>query len=1124
MSIADRTYLFENVKQELLEKHRQWQMFGIRNNERKAGREKQFDTSLQADGCFQRKLKPCLKKCADVANEAHGSSGGSNNLTSAEESTSGTASLIESEGRCEGRSSDLSKKKVKKRVRVHRHDSIIMSDTSGSISKNLFQENHEERHHALESCELSTERNSGCNPKTSASVVNKIDISVDPGSDIGKQISRMKTTSNSGCIFQRVSDQVMFGASRLNHEVYQSYVAGILHSSKKSEKFLKLQKLYATLERISQLENMDIDKKDAYFQRGQTLSRSQSLSSLTLASDVRTSVGKLDHLSELRRIYQELEMVLEDRELSYFLKKDISKFKWKGEMDSGLYNRCHSIQDVIVAYQRKIFHEAFLQIYRQQEETEFNRAFSFERLRQKYQQMDKRAEVEKMVERFWRSQNQRRSVNSQNASKLSGTYICLMESARRKSRERAVHGYFMNESRNGYEIYVNSRRHKTKSNQNHSENFPLQDKLIVGTDVRHHAKNTSAVADGKFFHAVPHRSKEEFEKSLDDILWRQDAIDDKKNMAERRKRKEVTKGRQLENACFNGQESASIKVSKNNFFQKLNDSDMQENGKLVCYKGKTGNTNWSSQLNSRCLNASLINTCGKYIQQDQIDEQLAVRSPGSAEVDIMFKKSDCCDFTSTSTSLGKEINSGEQLTKTYESRQRHNKVLNNEVNKCHEKYLFSVEDGTNLSYGSESVAADEVLNAIPRYKLRKTEKSSHSVTEPVTVSTDFEDSYVAEYKNSGKNMLERNAHFLQSDPCFAFDHISAESMYPAVALDKGPSSYPNPEDVILSRRNSEDSSFFYPDCGSYFVSSHCTPTVSLYSEPVCPMFICSSHADARKISCTPKTNNFVVWQASTDDQEESEKLQKEFVKPSYPHSEQNRNGISMTVANNNVIGEFDALNLPNYSELGCATSRNELNQSGSQNLGENFWSTREVISFKTKPNTDETFIGWKNACSESSFPSQMLDVRNDVYNKIKTHPSEAVVSEINQFNVETVRKHEKKVTDNSYDSLTCDADKIHPKDPLLNHVNRNSRVQYDTNGGGQFAAFDYGMLQDLSRGMSFSNIVHCHRPEVNPRDLMRNLEVIGSEWQKERPQEKNLIPGSDPHLTARNGNTMALSC
>ena len=43
-------------------------------------------------------------------------------------------------------------------------------------------------------------------------------------------------------------------SSRLDPQTYQSYAAGILHSSRKSEQFLKLQQRYAMLERIAEIE------------------------------------------------------------------------------------------------------------------------------------------------------------------------------------------------------------------------------------------------------------------------------------------------------------------------------------------------------------------------------------------------------------------------------------------------------------------------------------------------------------------------------------------------------------------------------------------------------------------------------------------------------------------------------------------------------------------------------------------------------------------------------------------------------------------------------------------------------------------------------------------------------
>lgn len=120
-------------------------------------------------------------------------------------------------------------------------------------------------------------------------------------------------------------------SSRLDPHTYQSYTAGLLHSSGKSEKFLNLQKHYTVLERISELERK----------------RNKSLRKVKRPKSWHSDITAEEE--ELQDLYLELDEAKKNRE--FFSKKGEHAHKhWNPNADKGLMQKQKSLQDLKMKY------------------------------------------------------------------------------------------------------------------------------------------------------------------------------------------------------------------------------------------------------------------------------------------------------------------------------------------------------------------------------------------------------------------------------------------------------------------------------------------------------------------------------------------------------------------------------------------------------------------------------------------------------------------------------------------------------------------------------------------------------------------------------------------------------
>ena len=262
-------------------------------------------------------------------------------------------------------------------------------------------------------------------------------------------------------------------SSRLDPQTYQSYAAGILNSSSKSEPFLKLQKQYATLERIAQIEE-DTQCMNSMLGRSRFNNldvRSKSLGSLAPQSNADAmllSKYKLDNLWELRELYAELDEAQEAEEF-FFDTKNLEEVQWNPWADRGLNCKNLTIQDLQLLYEAgKNLNTKSKRGRPLKENPDFKRELSFKKLCEKYQHLDEECRKGKIMEEVIRMRLRGRrdsdtsSVVSQ-SSNMMGSYLQIQENTRQKARERPLYGYYIKEEPNRYESYVQKLTNLSKS-------------------------------------------------------------------------------------------------------------------------------------------------------------------------------------------------------------------------------------------------------------------------------------------------------------------------------------------------------------------------------------------------------------------------------------------------------------------------------------------------------------------------------------------------------------------------------------------------------------------------------------------------------------------------------------
>lgn len=155
------------------------------------------------------------------------------------------------------------------------------------------------------------------------------------------------TTDDSGKLYYDFLPKAMSSRSSISSEknrvdplTYQSYTAGLLHSSGKSEKFLKLQKHFAVLERIT-----DIEEKSQ--QHGPSFCQIQDDHCVDTEIFAKYDVQSME---ELQWLYQELGEARKNEEFFYDLQK-LAVYQWKPTKDHGLKKKGKSLNDLRTFYE-----------------------------------------------------------------------------------------------------------------------------------------------------------------------------------------------------------------------------------------------------------------------------------------------------------------------------------------------------------------------------------------------------------------------------------------------------------------------------------------------------------------------------------------------------------------------------------------------------------------------------------------------------------------------------------------------------------------------------------------------------------------------------------------------------
>ncbi|XP_052767656.1 uncharacterized protein LOC128208138 isoform X21 [Mya arenaria] len=219
--------------------------------------------------------------------------------------------------------------------------------------------------------------------------------------------------------------------NRVDPLTYQSYTAGLLHSSGKSEKFLKLQKHFAVLERITAIEDQTRLSAGLY----------SSAADQNLPSELYAKYD-VQSMEELQWLYQELGEARKNEEFFYDLQK-LAVYHWTPTRDYGLKKRGKSLNDLKKVYE---------QLDDDANNTEQNSFF----------QSALKAEKERPARSIPATSPRRKDAQ--------GGHIAQMAKTPPKVIQRPLYGTHIPEKLDEFEIKVEARKQKTKVDDTH---FPM---------------------------------------------------------------------------------------------------------------------------------------------------------------------------------------------------------------------------------------------------------------------------------------------------------------------------------------------------------------------------------------------------------------------------------------------------------------------------------------------------------------------------------------------------------------------------------------------------------------------------------------------------------------------------
>ena len=148
-------------------------------------------------------------------------------------------------------------------------------------------------------------------------------------------IHLFKTSSYKGSVTSEKS-------SRLDPHTYQSYAAGLLYSSGRSEKFLKLQKHFAILERIGELDKAPGTHPQTSPEECSSKWDELNSSGFPLGQDFQSK-------EELQELYSELKEAKKKKEFYHDMEKT-EQLQWSPQKDFGLKRRERTLRDQVRLY------------------------------------------------------------------------------------------------------------------------------------------------------------------------------------------------------------------------------------------------------------------------------------------------------------------------------------------------------------------------------------------------------------------------------------------------------------------------------------------------------------------------------------------------------------------------------------------------------------------------------------------------------------------------------------------------------------------------------------------------------------------------------------------------------
>ncbi|KAI8796874.1 sorbin and SH3 domain-containing protein 1 isoform X45 [Biomphalaria glabrata] len=236
-------------------------------------------------------------------------------------------------------------------------------------------------------------------------------------SDTAPQLNNISKDSAS---FSVTSDR----SSRLDPHTYQSYAAGILYSSGKSEKFLKLQKHFEVLGRISELEE-------------------KTKNQLACRQEVNSEEG-FDDIEEMTELLSELADAQNKKEFFYNT-TDTDKFHWRQTKEKDL-QKSLGVKDRLNFYKQALKSEN--SSYKKEHVprgNEMKRGVSFGSLYSVYDDTQSKSHKTEV------HVNPEREISTKPAQK---SYIEIMENAARQTKKLPIYGTNIGVKENPYEKHV----------------------------------------------------------------------------------------------------------------------------------------------------------------------------------------------------------------------------------------------------------------------------------------------------------------------------------------------------------------------------------------------------------------------------------------------------------------------------------------------------------------------------------------------------------------------------------------------------------------------------------------------------------------------------------------------